>query len=64
MKGKPNPELESRPAGAEIEVTPEMIEAGVNLLLDFNVETCDPYRVVREILTLAPRALPGSRLPH
>ena len=41
-----------------VELKPESIEAAVDLLLEFNINTCDPYRVVREILSLAPRAYP------
>ncbi len=49
MKCKPNSELESRPAGAEIEVTPEMIEAGIGILLRYHREYSDEADVVREI---------------
>ena len=41
----------------EIEVTPEMMEAGVDRLLEFNIENSDAYRAVREILRLV---LPAS----
>ena len=41
----------------EIEITPEMIDAGVDRLLEFNIENSDAYRAVREILRLV---LPAS----
>ena len=49
MKCKPNAELESRPAGAEIEVTPEMIEAGVGAFCAYDCRFEGPEHVVVEI---------------
>ena len=46
----------------EIEITPEMIEAAVDRLLEFNIENSDPYRAVREIVTLVLSASPNR--PH
>jgi len=38
-----------RQAGAEIEVTPEMVEAGVTELLDTSLETDFPWDAVKRI---------------
>ncbi len=34
----------------EIEITPEMIEAGVDQLLDYSIKFDDPSEVVRQVL--------------
>ena len=47
----------------EIEVTPEMVDAAVDRLLEFNIENSDPCRAVREIVTLALSAAPNRPNP-
>lgn len=45
--------MADRPAlktGQEIEVTPEMIEAGVDRLLDYSINFDDPAEVIRQVL--------------
>ena len=60
MKCKPNSELESRPAGAEIEATPEMIEAGAKVICSVTFDLGDQEfwaeKVYRAMAALNPRA--------
>lgn len=55
-----------RQAGPKIEITPEMIEAGVDVLFDFgpqeDFEATDPALIVREVFCVmrdAERLTPG-----
>ena len=42
--------MAGRPALSEVEITPEMIDAGVDRLLDYSINFDDPSEVVRQVL--------------
>ena len=56
MESKANSEHESRPAGADVEVTPEMIEAGLEELSYFNPSE-DPPEAWSECVASIYRAM-------
>ena len=63
MESKPNSEHESRPAGADVEVTPEMIAAGLETFFDQGAgygQYCDAEEVVVSIFRVMQGAAAGS----